>query len=174
MGADLDLQDDRILRPREVREGLTTPGTPALLGREFVIFDDGREVGIITPLGTGPAVLLAAGPSRRGLRRGRPRGRRFGRGGGLGLSTEELLLAHAEQRLQAVDLGLELGLTREGAAMHGLPVGGLAPGLELLLQAWANRARTLRDRRSGADGTRRRLGRRRRSAKSVQFRDGDP
>ena len=66
--------------------------------------------------------------------------------------AEELLLAEAKQGLKPVDLGLELGLAFEGAAMHGLPVGGLPPGLELLLQAWANRTGALRKRRSGADG----------------------
>ena len=174
MGPDLDLQDDRILGAREVREGLAALRTTAPLGGEFVVLDDGRKMGIIAPLRTRPAALLASGPTRWRLGGGRQRGRRFGRGGGLGLSAEELLLADAKQRLKPIDLGLKLGLAFEGAAMHGLPVGGLPPGLELLLQAWANRTGALRDGRSGADGTGRRLGRRWRGAESVPFRDRDP
>ena len=61
-------------------------------------------------------------------------------------------------QLEAVDLGLELGLALEGLAMPAPPIGGLPPGLELLLQAWADRAGTLRDRRRGADGSGGRLG----------------
>jgi hypothetical protein len=84
---------------------------------------------------------------------GRIRDRGSGRRSGLGLAAEELLLAEAKQGLKAVDLGWELGLALEGAAMHGLPIGGLAPGLELLLQAWTNRTGALGNRRSGTDRT---------------------
>ena len=114
---------------------------------------------MIAPLGpllTALLTALSAGRRRAGVR---GRVSRFGGGAGLGLSAEELLLAEAQQRLKPVDFGLELRLAFEGAAMHGPPVGGLPPGLELLLQAWANRAGALRDRRSGADRTGRRLGR---------------
>ena len=116
-----------------------------------MVLDDGGEPGIIASLRTRLAALLASGPTRWRCGGGGDRGRGFGHGGGLGLSTEELLLAEAEQRLKAVDLGLELGLAFEGATMHGLPVGGLAPGLELLLQTRANRTGTLRQRRGGTD-----------------------
>ena len=58
---------------------------------------------------------------------GRIRGRWSRRRGGLGLAPEELLLAEADQGLKPLDLGLELGLTFESPAVHGLPVGGLTP-----------------------------------------------
>jgi hypothetical protein len=174
MGPDIDLEDDRILGAREVVEGLATARTAALLRGELVVLDHSREVGMIAPLGPLLTALLTALSA--GRRRAGVRGRvgRFGGGAGLGLSAEELLLAEAQQRLKPVDFGLELRLAFEGAAMHGPPVGGLPPGLELLLQAWANRAGALRDRRSGADRTGRRLGRSARGTESVQFRDRDP
>jgi len=117
-----------------------------------VVLDHGREMGIIAAVGPRTAALLAPGPTRRwgGVRR---RAGRFGRRGGLGLSTEELLLPEAEQRLEPVHLGLELSLAFEGAAMHGLPIGGLSPGLKLLFQARANRTGAVRDGRSRADRT---------------------
>ena len=118
-----------------------------------MVLDDGREVGIIAPLGTRPTALLTSVTARRRRAGVRRRDRRFGRGAGLGLSAEELLLAEAQERLKPVDLGFELRLAFEGSAMHTLPIGGLPPGLELLLQAWTNRAGAVRDRRSGADGT---------------------
>jgi hypothetical protein len=90
MGADVDLEDDRILGAGKVIEGLATPRTTTLLRGELVVLDDGREMGIVTPLGTGLAWLLASGPTR--WRGGR--GRRWGRGG-LRLSAEELLFAEA-------------------------------------------------------------------------------
>jgi hypothetical protein len=148
MGPHVDLQDDRILGPREVVEGLAAPRTTALLRREFVVLGDGREMGIVTPLWTRLARLLTSGPTRWCFGRGYERGCRFGYGGGLGLSAEELLLAEAKHGLKPLDLGLEFGLAFEGAAMHGLPIGDLPPGLELLLQAWANRTGALRDGRS--------------------------
>ena len=104
------------------------------------------------------ARLLTSGPTRRCLGRVCERGRRFGRGGRFCLSTEELLLAEANECLQSLDLGLEFGLAFEGAAVHALPIGGLPPGLELLLQSRANRTRALRDGRSRADGAGRRIG----------------
>jgi len=58
--------------------------------------------------------------------------------------------------------------------MLGLPVGGLSPGLELLLQAWTDRTGTLRDGWGGADGIGRRLGGRRRGTELVQLRGRDP
>ena len=53
-------------------------------------------------------------------------------------------------------------------------LGGLPPGLELVLQSWASRTGALGMGRSGAAGTGRRRGRRRRGPESVQFRDRDP
>ena len=154
MGPDIDLQDDRILGAREVVEGLATPRAAALVG--------GQELGPRRRPGGGNNRVASD-------RAGRVAGRAavvavasawdasgaagVGRRGGLGLSAEELLLAEAEQGLKPLDLGLELGLAFEGAAMHGLPVGGLPPRLELLLQAWANRTGALGKRRSGTDGT---------------------
>ena len=94
MGSDIDLEDDRILGAGEVVEGLAASRATALIGGELVVLDDGREVGIVTPLGTGLAGLLASGPTRWCLGRGGERDGRLG-SGGLGLSTEELLFAEA-------------------------------------------------------------------------------
>jgi hypothetical protein len=91
MGPDVALEDDRILGAGEVVEGLAAPRATALIGGEWVVLDDGREVGIVTPFGTG---LLTSGPTPWRVGRGGERGRRLG-GGGLGLSTEELLFAEA-------------------------------------------------------------------------------
>jgi hypothetical protein len=174
MGPDIDLEDDRILGTGKVVEGLAALRTTTLLRGELVVLDDSREVGIITSFGTGLAGLLASGPTRWRVGRGGERGGRWGRSSGLGFSTEELLLTEAEQSLKPLDLSFELGLACEGAAMLGLPVGGLAPGLEFLLQAWANRTGAMGDGRSRADRSGQRFGRRRRSSESVQFRDRDP
>ena len=145
-----------------------------LIGGELVVLDDGREMGIVASLGTRLAGLLASVPTRWRVGWGGEWGRRMGRGGGFGLSAEELLLAEAKESLEPFDLGLELGLALEDAAMLGLPVGGLPPGLELLLQAWADRTGALGDGGCGADGTGRRLGRRRRGSELVQLRGRDP
>ena len=139
-----------------------------------MVFGNGREMGIVTPLWARPARLLASGPTRWWVGRGGERNRPFGRGSGLGLSAEELLLTEAKQGVKPLDFGLELGLAIQGAAMHGLPIGGLSPGFEFLLQAWANRTGALRNGRSGADGAGRRLGTRRRSPESIPSRDRDP
>jgi hypothetical protein len=153
MSPDIDLKEDRILGAGRVVERLAAQRATALLGGEWVVLDNGREMGIITSLGPRLAGLLASGPTRGRVGRGSERVGRSGRSGGLGFSAEELLLAEAEEGLKLLDLGLELGLACEDAAMLGLPVGGLPPGLELLLQAWANRTGALRDGRSRADGT---------------------
>ena len=129
---------------------------------------------MVAPLGPLLSALLTSVSTRR--RRAGVRGGdgRFGDGAGLGLPAEELLFAEAEQRLEPVDLGLKLGLALEGLAMPAPPIGGLPPGLELLLQAWADRAGTWRDRRRGADGSEGRLGSSGRGAALVQFGDRDP
>jgi hypothetical protein len=80
--------------PAEVVEGLAAPRTPALLWGELVILDDGREVGIVASFGPRLARLLAPGPTRWRVDRGGERCRRQG-GGGLGLSTKELMFAEA-------------------------------------------------------------------------------
>jgi hypothetical protein len=80
--------------PAEVVEGLAAPRTPALLWGELVILDDGREVGIVASFGPRLARLLAPGPTRWRVDRGGERCRRLG-GGGLGLSTKELMFAEA-------------------------------------------------------------------------------
>ncbi|MBV8383049.1 MAG: hypothetical protein JOZ63_10595 [Planctomycetaceae bacterium] len=139
-----------------------------------MVLDDGREVGIIAAFRAGSAALLAARPPRRRVGAGRVRGRRDGRRGGLGLAPEELLLAESEQGLEPVDLGLELGLAIESAAVHGLPVGGLAPRLELLLEPRTDRTGALRQGRGGTDGSGRRRLRRRTNGAPAQFRDRDP
>jgi hypothetical protein len=94
MSPDIDLENDRILGAGEVAEGLAASRTLALIRRKLVILDDGREVGIIAPLGTGLAGLLTSGPTRWRVGRVGEWGRRLGRGG-FGLSTEELLFAEA-------------------------------------------------------------------------------
>src|SRR6516165_901970 len=66
---------------------------------------------------------------------------RWGQGGadaGLGLAAEELLLTEAELGAELFDLLFEEGLALHGAVVHGLPVAGLAPGLELHGEARAH------------------------------------
>ena len=173
MGPDVDLQDDGILGAGEVVEGLTAPRAAALLGgqdrgpRGRPGGGNNRVVWARADRVAGREAAAAAG------RRGADRGRRSGRRGGLGLSAEELLLAEPDQSLESVDLGLELGLAFEGAAMHGLPVGGLAPGLELLLQARANRTGALGQRRCGTGPERRAKPVRADKDRPAQFRDRD-
>ena len=144
MSADLDFEDEGILGAREVVERLTTLRAPALLGGQDVVFGDGRQVGVIASWGPRPTGLLATRSRCPRVGLGRTWSRRSGGRGGFGLAAEELLLPEPELRLEPLDLGPELGLALQGAAMHGLPVGGLAPRLELLLQPWANRTRALR------------------------------
>ena len=145
-----------------------------MLRGEFMVFDHGREVGMIAPLGALATALLAPFSAGRWGAGVRGRDRRFGGGAGLGLSAEALLLAEPQQRLEPIDLGSELGLALQGLAMHAPPIGCPPPKFELLLQARTNRARALRDRRSRADGIGRRLGRDNHGAAWVQFRDRDP
>ena len=106
IGSDVDLEEDRILGAGKVVEGLAAPRATALIGGELMVLDDGREVGIVASLGTGLAGLLTSGATRWRVDRSDERGRRLGRGG-LGRSTEELLLAEPKPGLKPVDLGLE-------------------------------------------------------------------
>src|SRR5271170_4215420 len=108
-------------------------------------------MGVVASRRTRPTGLLAAPPTRRRLGAGRVRGRRSGRRGGLGLATEELLLAKTDQRLEPLDLDLEFGLALQGPGVLGLVVGGLTKRLEILIQSRANRTRALRQGRSRAD-----------------------
>src|SRR5262249_60208643 len=104
---------------------------------------DGGGVGVSPGWGARLPGLLAAragGAGRAGppLRRSR----------GVGFAPGELLFPQAELGLERGDLLLELGLPGHGAIEHRLVVGGLPPGLELLSQAWTDRARRLREARS--------------------------
>ena len=65
--------------------------------------------------------------------------------GAVGLAPEELLFAEPDAGVELLVLLVEESLALDGALVHGLPVGGLTPGLELLGQAWADRARPLGD-----------------------------
>ena len=144
MSTDVDREDLGVLGPGEVGERLTTPRALTLIGRQWVILDDRRQVRIIPAFRSRLAALLAAGPPRRGVDTGRVGTRRCRRRGGLGLGPQELLLAEPQQGLQPLDLLLEPGLTVESPPVHGFPVGGLPERLELLLQPRADRTRPLR------------------------------
>jgi hypothetical protein len=134
MGADLDLQDRAVVGPGEVRDGLPAMGTPPLSGGAFEDLFDRGQVVISAAWVSGSPPLLSAPPWRGGARCDALDG-----GRGVGLAPEELLLAEAELGLEPSDLVFERRLAFDGPLMHGLPVGGLAPGLELLGQAWADR-----------------------------------
>jgi hypothetical protein len=138
MGPDFDFQDGGVLGTAEGGKGSAAAPAQALLRGEFVLFADGGEVGVVTAARARPAGLLAA-PSAG--RRGRVRGgwNRGGSGAGLGLRAEELLLAETELGAELFDLLLEEGLPLHGAVVHGLPVAGLTPGLELHGEARADR-----------------------------------
>jgi hypothetical protein len=174
MSTNVDFEDDGIFGARKLVQRLTALGTAALLGGQDVIFRDGWEMGIIASFGSGAIGLLAARSRWRRIGLGGIRGRGSGGCGGLGLAAEELLFAKPEQGLESVDLGLQLGLTFEGATMHGPPVGGLPPGLELLVEARANRTGALRQGQGGTDGNDRYSGYGRTGARPAQFRDRDP
>jgi hypothetical protein len=151
MGPDFDFQDEGILGAGEVGERLTTPRAPALLRRKDLRVVDGRKVGVIASLGTWPAGLLAARPTRRRVGAGRIRGRRSRRRRGLGLASKELLLAKTNQRLESFDFDFELGLALNRSGVLGLVVGGETKRLEIPIQPRANRTRTLRQGRSRTD-----------------------
>src|SRR5439155_10889981 len=105
---------------------------------------------------------------RRGISRGGNRRQRGGRSG-FRLASEEPLLEAADAGLEALVFLVEELFALDGPPVHGLPVSGLAPGLEFLSQAWADRTGTLGNGGSGTDGTGRRRGRRRRGPELVQF-----
>jgi len=62
------------------------------------------------------------------------------------------LLAEAQLGAELFDLLLEAGFALQGAVMHGFPVAGLPPGLELLGQARTDGTGAIRDGRCRAAG----------------------
>jgi hypothetical protein len=144
---DFDLQDGGVRGAADGREGLAAAPATARRCREFVLFDNRGQVGVVAAARSRPAGLLAASLSGRGswTRRGR-----WGSGAGLGLFAEELLLAETQLSAELFDLLLEMGGTLDRAVVHGLPVGGLSPGLELDGEAWANGTGAVREGRCGA------------------------
>jgi hypothetical protein len=143
MGTDFDLQDRGVVGAGEGGQRRSTTRTPLLFGREFHDLFDGRQMRVVPSFGPWLPPALSA--------RSRRSGRSVGTGDGgrsLGLASEELLFEGPDAGVELlVLLGEEL-LAPEGPLVHGLPVGGLSPGLELLFQAWTDRARRLRDGRS--------------------------
>src|SRR5262249_38483815 len=140
-----DLQHGGVIGAGEGSQRVAAPGAWLLRRRQLEALFDGGQVRVITPFGA----RLPRSLTPRVLRSGRA-GRALSRGRGVGLAPEELLLPQAKLGLERGDLFFEQGLTSHGAIEHRLVVCGLAPGLELLGQAWANRARSLRDGGRGA------------------------
>src|SRR5277367_190800 len=174
MSPDIDLQYDGILGAREIGEGLTTPRAAALVGRKDLVFDNGREVGIIASFRTGPTALLATRPSRRRVGVGCIRSGRSRRRGGLGFAPKELLLSKTDHCLEPLDFDFELGLALQGSGVLGLPVGGLTKRLEILIEPRANRTGGLGERRSRTNGFGNRVMRWRARGEAAQFRDRNP
>jgi hypothetical protein len=65
-------------------------------------------------------------------RRSRGSGGAVGGGRRVGLATEELLFEEPDAGLELLVLCMEELLSLDSALVHGLPVGGLTPGLERL------------------------------------------
>ena len=138
MGPDFDLQDRGVVGARKGGERLSAAGTSLLFGGQFDdLFDDG-QVGVVAAFGSWLSPLLSAG-SWRSSRAGGP----VAGGRGIGLATEELLFEGTDAGVKLLVLLVEEFFALDGSVMHGLPVGGLSPGLELLSQAGADRARSL-------------------------------
>jgi hypothetical protein len=127
MGADLDLQNGGVVCAGEGSKRLSAPGASLLVRRQFEDLFDGGQVGIIAAFGPRLSRLLAARTWGSG-----GVGQALSRGRGVGLAPEELLLAQAELGLEGGDLFFEPGLAGHGAIEHGLVIGRLSPGLELL------------------------------------------
>src|SRR5512135_57712 len=138
MGVHFNLQDRRVLGPGEGDKRLSTTGAALLFGGQFDHLFHGGQMGVVPAFRPRSSPLLSAWPWRPG-----GAGEAVCRGRGVGLASKELLLAEAELGLEVSDLLLELGLACDGAVEHGLVVRGLTPGLELLGQPWADRARLL-------------------------------
>lgn len=135
MGLDLDLQDGGIRGAADGSEGAAAAPAPARRARDVPVLDNGGQVRVVAAAWPLLAALLAAGPARWVVGAGGGRG---SSGAGLGLAAEELLLAEAQLGAELFDLLLEEGLALDGTVLQGLPVASLAPGLELLGQAWAD------------------------------------
>jgi hypothetical protein len=104
---------------------------------------------VVTAARPRPAGLLAAPSPGQGYRVAGRWGQGDG-GAGLGLAAEEVLLAEAERGAELFDLLFKEGLALDGAVVHGLPIAGLTPGLELLGEAGANGTGAVGDGRRGA------------------------
>src|SRR5512135_715249 len=137
MGADLDLQHGGVVGAGEGSGRQSAPGATPLFRRQFQDLLGGGEVGVVTAFGPRPPSLLSAGPWRS------PHGG-WAVGGGrrIGLASEELLFEGPDAGLELLVLLVEELLALDGPLVHGLPVGGPAPGLELRFQTWAARARS--------------------------------
>ena len=159
MGLDFDFQDRGILGAADGGEGAAAALAAALVAGDLVVLDDDGEVGVVTAARPWPATLLAAWPPGLGrlARWGR---RRRGSGRGLGLAAKEVLRAEAQLGAELFDLLAEKGLAVAGTLGHGLPVGGLRPGLKCVGEARASRTRAVGDGGRGT-GRDRRVGRQR-------------
>ena len=138
MGTDFDLQDGGVVGAGERDERLSAAGTPLLFGGQFDDLFHGGQVGVVPAFRS----WLSPSLSARSRRSGRSVGSVDG-GRSLGLAPEELLFEEADPGVELLVLLIEEWLAWDGPLMHGLPVGSLTPGLELLGQAWADRARPL-------------------------------
>ena len=96
MGTDLDLQDRGVVGAGEGGEGLSAAGTSLLFGGQFEDLFDGGQVGVVAAFGSRLSPLLSAGSWRSGRA-----GEALAGGRGVGLASEELLLAEAELGLEA-------------------------------------------------------------------------
>jgi L-aminopeptidase/D-esterase-like protein len=140
MGADFDFQDRGVVGAGERSEGLPAAGTPLLFGGQFDDLFHGGQVGVVPAFRSWLSPALSAGAWGSGRGDGA-----VARGGGIGLASEELLFQGADAGVELLVLLVEEFLALDGPLMQGVPVGGLPPGLELLSQPWADRARSLGD-----------------------------
>src|SRR5512135_2059977 len=138
MGPDFDLQDCGVVGAGERGERLSAAGTPLLFDGQFDDLFHGGQVGVVPAFGSWLSPSLSAGSRRSGRSGGAVDG-----GPRLGFAPEELLFEGADAGVELLVLLVEELLALDGPLMHGLPVSSLAPGLELLGQPWADRARPL-------------------------------
>lgn len=155
VGSDFDFQEGRILGAAHGGEGATAALAAALLGGKLVFLANGGQVRVVAAAWSGPAALLATRPPRRAVGPRRGWGRCRG-GAGFGLAAEELLLPEAQLGAELFVFLPQQGFTLQGTLVHGLPVAGGAPRLELLGEARADRTRAIGKGRSGASRGRRR------------------
>ena len=123
IGADLDLEHGGVVGAGEGREGLSAAGTPLLFDGQFEDLFDGGQVGIVAAFGSRPPPLLSAAPWRADGGRDTLDG-----GWRVGLASEELLFEGPDAGVKVLVLDVEELLALDGPLVHGLPVGGLAPG----------------------------------------------